>query len=60
MSGKVVSSRLIFTKSNEELSPILSGLSNARKDMAMPELKRYEKDNVVGDGNPWKKYFYEL
>ena len=57
---KIVSKRLIFTKSNEELSPILTGLSYIRKYMGTSELKTYETDNFAVDGNLWKKNFPEL
>ena len=57
MLGKVVSSRLTYTKSNEELDPILVGLSNIRKNMGISEMKCYETDNAAGDGNLWKNIF---
>ena len=60
MLGKVSSSRLTFTKSNDELSPMLHGLSSIRQNMGIPELKRYETDNAAGDGNLWKSHFPEL
>lgn len=60
MLGKVVSSRLTFTKSNDELNPILSGLSGIRGSMGLPSVKRYETDNAAGDGGLWTKHFPEL
>lgn len=60
MLGKVVSSKLTFTKNNNELDPILVGLSKIQDNMGMPDLKRNETDNAVGDGNLWKKHFPEL
>ena len=60
MLGQVVSSRLTFTKSNEELDPILHGLSSIRNEMGTSDLKRHETDNAAGDGNLWKKCFPEL
>ena len=60
MLGKVASSRLTFTKSNEELNPILVGLTKLRSNMGLPEVKRYETDNAAGDRILWKKHFLEL
>ena len=51
MLDKIVSSRLMFPKSNEELSPILIELSDIRKRMGVPESKTHEPDKAAGDGN---------
>ena len=60
MLGKVASSRLTFTKSNEELDPILLGLTKLRSNMRLQDAKRHETDDATGDGNLWKKHFPEL
>ena len=58
--GKVVSSRLTFAKSNEELDPILVRLTKLRTNMRLPEVKRYQTNNATRDRNLWKKYIPEL
>ena len=40
----------MFTKSNDELSPILHGLSSIQQNIGILELKQYETDNDAGDG----------
>ena len=60
MLGQVVSSRLTFTKSNEELDPVLKGLATICSNMGVSDLKRYETDNAAGDGNLWARHFPEL
>ena len=48
IQGKVASSRLTFTKRNDELDPVFL-MSNMRNNMGISEVKRYEKDNYAGD-----------
>jgi len=60
MLGKVMSNRLIFIKSNDELNPILVGLSSIRISIGLPLLKWYKTDNTASNRGLWTKYFPEL
>ena len=57
MLSQVVSSRLKFTKSNEELDLVLYGLSIIRNYMSTLDLKRHETCNAAEDGIVWTENF---
>ena len=54
---KIVSRRLTFTKSNDELESILTGLYNISKSISIEKLKQYETENTSSNSNLWKKIF---
>jgi hypothetical protein len=60
LSGQVSSLRLTFGKSNDEIEPVLEDLKKTRLNVGVPLLKRFETDNVKGDGGLWCKVFPEL
>ena len=51
MLGIFLSSKLKFTKSNDELDHILVGMPNMINKMGLLEVKRYETHNASGDDN---------
>ena len=58
--GFVISCRPTYTKSNDEIRPILLGLKKNCENSGVGKLKRYETDNINGDGKLWKEIFPEL
>lgn len=53
-------SRLTYTKSNSELEPLVRDFKTVRENMGLVKLKRFESDNLDGDGRLWHKIFPEL
>jgi hypothetical protein len=49
--GKIAMSRLKYTKSHDEMRPLLEELREARANAGAPELKRLETDCPTGDKN---------
>jgi len=60
LSGQVSSLRLTFGKSNDEIEPVLNDLKKARINVGVSLLKRFETDNLKGDGGLWNRIFPEL
>jgi len=60
LSGQVSSLRLTFGKSNDEIEPVLRDLKKTRLNIGVPLLKRFETDNLNGDGGIWHRVFPEL
>jgi hypothetical protein len=54
--GTLALSRMKFTKSHDEMRPILEGLKKSRENAGAPPLKKYETDNVKAD----KRLFEEI
>jgi hypothetical protein len=53
-------SRLKYTKSHDEMKPILQEWKAARQNGGAPELKKFETDNVASDERMWLSVFPEL
>jgi hypothetical protein len=58
--GKVAMSRLKYTKSHDEMRPLLRGLREARENAGAPELKRLETDCPTADKSLYETIFPEL
>jgi len=58
--GKVAMSRLKYTKSHDEMRPLLISLREARENTGAPELQRLETDCPTADKSLYETIFPEL
>jgi 3'-5' exonuclease len=59
-SQTIACSRLKYTKSHDEMKPILQEWKAARQNAGAPKLKKFETDNVASDECMWLSLFPEL
>jgi hypothetical protein len=59
LHGLCTINRLTFTKANAELRPFIRKFREVRKNAGVQKLKRFETDNIGGDGKMWLGIFPE-
>ena len=59
-NGKIAISRLKYTKSHQEMRPILESWADVRRNSGAQRLAKYSTDNVEGDQSLWSSIFPEL